>query len=88
MIVDLLRGATFICDLAIAVFFWRYWKDKGDSLFRFFACAFFLLAISALVVALLGSSGDFAPFAYGLRLIAFLSIIAGIVNKNRPAKRS
>lgn len=88
MIVDLLRGATFICDLAISVFFWRYWKDKGDSLFRFFACAFFLLAISALVVALLGSSGDFAPFAYGLRLIAFLSIIAGIVNKNRPAKRS
>lgn len=87
MIVDMIRAATFVCDLAIAVFFFRYWKDKGDSLFGFFAGAFLLMATSTVVVVLIGGHGDFAPFAYGLRLAAFLSIIAGIVNKNRPMKR-
>jgi len=87
MIVDMIRGATVICDLAIALFFYRYWKDKGDSLFVFFAVAFLLMSISTLVVALQGDGGDLAPYAYSLRLAGFLSIIAGIINKNRPAKR-
>lgn len=86
MNVDMIRAATIICDLAIAVFFCRYWKDKGDSLFGFFAAAFLLMAMSTVVVITLGS-GDHGPFAYCLRLAAFFSIIVGIVNKNRPVKR-
>lgn len=87
MMVDMLRAATFVCDLAIAIFFCRHWKNRGDHLFMFFTVAFGLMAISTIVVIIIGGRGDFAPFAYGLRLAAFLAIIVGIVNKNRPAKR-
>lgn len=86
MMVDMFRVATLVCDLAIAVFFYRYWKDRHDGLFAFFASAFLLMAISTLVVIIIGGRGDYAPFAYGLRLAAFLSIIVGIINKNRPEK--
>lgn len=84
MIIDILRGATLICNLAIAVFFLRYWCDRKDSLFGFFAVAFLLMTLSTLIVACIGGVGDFIPYAYGLRLMAFLTLIVGIVNKNRP----
>lgn len=83
-----LRGANILSDICIALFFLRFWQEKGDMLFLFFAIAFFLMALSNLTVAIIGNAGEFAPFAYCLRLAAFLVIIFAIAYKNRPDGRN
>lgn len=69
-----------------ALFFLRFWRDSRDRLFAFFAAAFALLLIQRVAIsAQLGSSEDSFWF-YVLRLLAFLLIIAGVVDKNRAAR--
>lgn len=86
MIEHLLRGASITTDICIAIFFFRFWSEKRDALFLFFALAFALMAVSTFVVVLVGQVADFAPIAYVLRLLAYVLIIFAIVNKNRPSK--
>ncbi|MBX9567594.1 MAG: hypothetical protein K2X77_01810 [Candidatus Obscuribacterales bacterium] len=86
MIEHLIRGATITSDICIALFFFRFWTEKRDKFFLHFACAFSLIALSTFAVVLLGKAADFKPFAYGLRLLAYLLIIFAIINKNRPEK--
>lgn len=86
MIQDLIRGASITSDICIALFFFRFWNEKRDAFFLLFALAFSLMAVSSLTVIIIGKAAEFAPFAYGVRLIAYLLIIFAIVNKNRPAK--
>lgn len=87
LMVEFVRGATWICDLAIALFFYRYGKEKGDLLFCFFSLAFFLISISVLMLTVLKDGSDYAPYAYLIRLAAYTFIIGGIIHKNRPAKK-
>lgn len=84
MIDHLLRGANILSDFCIALFFLRFWLEKRDALFLLFSLAFLLMALSSLAVSILGGAGEFAPFAYSLRLAAFVLIIFAIVYKNRP----
>lgn len=86
MIEHLLRGASITTDVCIAIFFLRFWSEKRDALFFFFALAFALMAVSTFVVVWVGRIADFAPVAYVLRLLAYVLIIFAIVNKNRPSK--
>ena len=54
-----------------------------DRLFIFFAIAFLLMMLERVGRTVLNLENDLAPFVYSLRLAAFLTIIAGIVDKNR-----
>lgn len=86
MIVEFLRGATAMADIGIALFFYRFWRDSADGLFAGFSAAFALMAVSVIAVAILGEPGEFTPFAYIIRVVAFLCIILAIVSKNIPEK--
>ena len=71
--------AAFIAGL----FFLRFWRDSGDSLFGFFSAAFSLLAISWALLALINPTAETQPYIYAIRLVAFGLLIVGMINKNR-----
>lgn len=87
-ILEFLRGATMMAELGIALFFIQYWGETKDRIFIYFSAAFVFMAVSQIVVVLFGEGADFAPFAYLLRVAAFLLIIFAIVDKNLPKKPS
>lgn len=68
--------------LGIALFFLRFWLGTKDKLFACFAISFLALGVSQMLSLSAGSAGDYVPFAYGLRLVAFVLIIAAIATKN------
>lgn len=77
-------GIFFCASSAIALVFARFWRRSADRLFAWFATAFALLAMERLGAVLLNVDPEArSPFAYVLRLVAFLIIIAGIIEKNR-----
>lgn len=68
------------------LFFLRFWRDSRDALFAFFGAAFWLLALSWALLALFSPTEEARPYIYGLRLIAFTLMIAGMVVKNRESR--
>lgn len=78
-----LSGAIFLGFLVIGWFFLSFWRRTGDRLFAMFGGAFFLLSIERLVLVLVSPEYEFRPYLFTLRLLAFLIIIAAIVDRNR-----
>lgn len=68
---------------ANGLFFLRFWRDSRDPLFACFGVAFWLLAASWAVLAFVQVREETQPYVFGLRLIAFILLISGIVAKNR-----
>ena len=68
------------------LFFLRFWRYSRDPLFAFFGAAFWLLAASWALLAVFSPTEEARPYIYGLRLIAFGLMIAGMVGKNREAR--
>jgi hypothetical protein len=85
MIHTFLSGAVSMTCLTIALFFFQFWKRTRDRLFIAFAAAFALLMIERLILLAVGPADEFAPFVYLVRLCAFCTIIAAVVDKNRRA---
>lgn len=85
-IIEFLRGGTMVALLGAAIYFLRFWIDTHDRLFLLFSLAFFVLSGSQGIVFWLGKTGDSSPEVYWLRLLAFLLIIAGIIEKNLPVR--
>lgn len=65
------------------LFFLRFWRETRDSLFAFFAVAFWALAAERAALVAVAVDENTRHYFYVLRLFAFLLIIVGIVNKNR-----
>ena len=83
MINQFLWGAiTMACAISSA-FFFKYWRLTKDRLFLAFALAFFALAVNWLGLALINPENEARTSMYWVRLVAFLLIIAAIVDKNR-----
>lgn len=78
-----LGGALTLASAVASLFFLRFWRDSGDRLFLFFSCAFLALASNWLVLAWSPHLPESVPSAFLPRLLAFLLIIAGIIDKNR-----
>lgn len=76
-------GALTLASWAIALFFLRFWRQSGDRLFLVFATAFFVLGIDW------GVRGAWEPgienrhYFFLVRLVAFVLLIVGIIDKNR-----
>jgi peptidoglycan/LPS O-acetylase OafA/YrhL len=69
-----------------ALFFAKFWRRTRARLFAWFAAAFLLLAVQRAALATLAEPGSAAArWSYALRLLAFLLILAGIVEQNRRA---
>ena len=65
------------------LFFLRFWGESRDRLFLLFGSAFWLLAVSWGLLALFSPTEETRPYIYAIRLVAFLLIIAAILDKNR-----
>lgn len=79
----LLSGLIIAGDLVAALFFLKFWRRSGDTLFAIFAAAFLLLALGQTLLALTNVPVEERSWIYLLRLAAFTLIIGGIVHKNR-----
>lgn len=79
-----LNGVVTMGHFTAGVFFLRFWKRTRDRLFVFFASAFWLL--SAVRLLTIFRADEEHPF-YWVRLIGYMIILAGIVDKNVGPRR-
>jgi hypothetical protein len=86
VIIPFLLGATAMASLVAALFFLRFWRETGDRFFLYFAVAFGIEGLNRSVLGLSSVSQETEPFFYLVRLIAFLLILAAIVDKNRKKR--
>ena len=80
-------GALTLAYAVVALFFLKFHRRTRDRLFAHFALAFLLLAVQRLVLSLAGEWTEDSIWLYGTRLLAFVTIIVAIVDKNRSAGR-
>lgn len=78
-----LQAVSATGALVAGLFFFRFWRDSGDRLFAFFGAAFCLLSLSWGLLGLVNPSDEARPYVYAVRLVAFLLIIVGMIDKNR-----
>jgi peptidoglycan/LPS O-acetylase OafA/YrhL len=82
----LITGAVTALYVVACLFFLKFWKQSRDRLFAFFALAFFILAMQRVALAVTTQTNENTIFLYSIRLIAFLLILAAIIDKNRSNK--
>jgi hypothetical protein len=68
------------------LFFLRFWRETSDRLFLLFGTAFWLIALCWALLGLFSPIAEARPYIYAIRLVAFLLIIAAILDKNRSAR--
>ena len=82
VLIAYLSGAVTLGYLVAGVFFLRFWRKTADRLFLAFAIAFGLLAVNQGLAMFLDAGDENTAFAYGLRVLGFILILAAIVDKN------
>lgn len=82
-------GVLAMASLMAALFFVRYWRATRERLFGFFALFFVGMTANWTVLALVDHPVDEARqvHAYAIRLVAFVILIIGIIDKNRRSGR-
>ena len=83
----LLTGIIIMGFAAGGMFFLRFWRETRDRLFVLFAIAFFILAIQQLLIGVMDLETESYTVLFGIRLLAFILILAAIADKNFRAKR-
>jgi hypothetical protein len=81
-------GCLATASVTVSLFFLRFWRLSRERLFLFFALGFLTLATNWAGLALINPPVESRHYLYVLRLIAFLLIIVGIVDKNRRSARA
>lgn len=87
-IIQFLWGALAMASWTAGLFFLRFWKLSHDRLFLFFFLAFWVLALNWVGLAVLSWGPETHHYVFLLRLLAFVLIIAGVIDKNRRAARA
>ena len=78
-------GVLVMGYLIVGLFFHRFWYETRDRLFGIFAAAFWLLAVQRFLLVMPEQTRTDDVWLYALRLLAFVLILAAIVDKNRAA---
>jgi hypothetical protein len=86
--VDMLGGALLLSYLMAGTYFFKFWKRTGDRLFIHFAVAFWLFVLNQLATSIPDVAKETDGYEYLLRVIGFIVIIVGIVDKNLGASRN
>lgn len=81
-----LSGMLAAGYLVVAAFFLRFWKQTRDRFFIFFSLAFALFAAQRAMLVDEFALVENKTWAYGVRLLGFLLILAAIVIKNREGR--
>lgn len=77
-----LSGAMMISFVVISMFFARFWINTRERLFIVLATAFGLLAFERIVLLNVPVENEARTYVYLIRLVAFLAIIYGVIEKN------
>ena len=67
----------------IGLFFLKFWQKARERLFLILAIAFWLLALERWILIYLGTTDEPRTLVYIIRLLAFILIICGIIDKNK-----
>jgi hypothetical protein len=86
-LINYLGGAVTLGYLVAGVFFLRFWRRTGERLFFAFAIAFVLLACNQMLATFIGAGEENVAYAYVLRVLGFILILAAIVDKNVSGQR-
>jgi drug/metabolite transporter superfamily protein YnfA len=81
-----LWGALSMACIVVGLIFLRFWKKSGDRLFAIFCGAFWVLSLNWILLVTGHPTDETRHYFYVVRLIAFLLIIAGIIDKNRSTR--
>jgi len=76
-------GALTVASCAVGLFFLRFWRQSGDRLLLVFAIAFFVLAVDWGVRGAWQPTVESRHYFFLVRLLAFVLLVIGIVDKNR-----
>ena len=82
-------GVLAMASGVAALFFLRFWRATRERLFAFFSLAFVGMAAAWMGLAIINHPADEAQqeYAYIVRLVAFVILIIGIIDKNRRSGR-
>ncbi len=80
-----LLGVLMMGFATAALFFFKFYRATRDRLFIWFSIAFILLAVNQLAFAMVDNQDEHVA-VYVLRFLAFLLILAAIIDKNRREK--
>ncbi len=83
---EFLSGLVTAGFLIAALFFFRFWKRTGDSLFVFFGISFLLFAAGQATAVFWGAPQDDKVWVFLLRLAGFILLLVAIVGKNRQSR--
>lgn len=85
--IEFLAGAVTVSQILAGVYFLKFWRRTREPLFRSFAVAFWLLALSQALGTLVDLGAERRAVAYLPRLIGYLMILFAIVRANvaKPA---
>jgi hypothetical protein len=76
-------GAMAAFCWVIGLYFIGFWRKTNDRFFGFFAAGFWMLGIGRFATTLLGDTQSPHAVIQTLRLIAYLTFLAAIIDKNR-----
>lgn len=79
-------GAIIMGYAVASLFFLKFWRRTGDTLFLAFASAFMLLAATPLLTLTLAIPREEQSPFYLIRAAAFMILIVAIVLKSRRAR--
>ncbi len=84
---NFLNGMTVALCAVAAVLFLKFWSSSHDRLFIYFAAAFCVLSLERTTLIIVQqyvvNSSDYDIYIYLVRLMAYLLLIIGIIEKNR-----
>lgn len=75
-------GALFMASFVAGLFFLKFWRATGDRLFAFFCLAFWVFALNWASLAAAVPGEEAHLIAYAIRLLGFILILVGILDKN------
>ena len=84
---SLLIGIIVMGYAVGALFFFRFWRESRDRLFLMFGIAFGVLGFQQLLYGLTNEASESPTLLYLIRLVAFIIILVGILDKNLKARR-
>ena len=88
IVVAYLGGAVTLGYLVAGAFFLKFWRKTRDRLFLAFGVAFgLLLAVNQILATAIDAGDERVIYAYLLRVLGFVLILAAIVDKNLSMRR-
>lgn len=80
-----MQGAIAMGYFVVACFFVSYWRETRQRLFLYFACGFGILVLHRTLFALTFGDPAWDTIAITLRLIGYVTILAGIIDRRVTA---